>query len=797
MRAGARLLAASALLLGATLLRAAPASTTGAAGESSAGSADPRHRPWTRSSQAGATVPAGAAGADTPAGASPDYVGSARCQPCHDADYRQWQQSLHIRMTKPITEATVVGDFTEGTRLRAHGRAYEFGERDGRPWVRVAAGEAAAETFPVDYTLGSKRYQGYLSRLPDGRIYVLPVFWHLASRRWLDWKETTPIPEGAHDLKQIWNINCFNCHATNLVQGFDARTKTYATTWTEMGIGCEMCHGAGRTHVTRMLAWRRDPTLRAGLDTSAANPQRSELLGIFAPKGAPPRQVFDTCAYCHGNKRNVFTGFQGGREYADHALPFLLSEPLPAFDTQGEFWPDGRPNRFNRPQALMQSGCFQAGAIACTNCHVAHGSRNDFNLKLDIHDGRTGDRLCTQCHVSPTVGAPGVAPERPSLAAARTTDTDVRVRRVASRRPDDASLATPWPDADIEAHTHHPAASEGSRCIGCHMSDVNWRMLVRRRDHTFRPPVPEVTASQGIPNACTTCHDAQTPEWAAATMDQWWGDADRRRDVTALAGTFYRAGAGDLTVAPALAAIAVDRRRSVFHRASAAEYLARLAVGGAGGASVQSQSSYAGEGGVVGQAAPRSGPRLTLDAALVNSLIAAAADPEPVVRATAVAALGTLPEAGRARMPIVARLQDESRIVRARAAEALSHWGIVTLPAPAGAVLLRAQQDFLQSMADFPDTPGNHASAAWMLMEMGRLEEARAEIALGLSLDQRLVRAIVLRGVLDARDGKYDEAIAAWTRARAIEPAYPNLDRLIEEARKRKNPARSSPPGLR
>ena len=27
------------------------------------------------------------------------------------------------------------------------------------------------------------------------------------------------------------------------------------------------------------------------------------------------------------------------------------------------------------------------------------------------------------------------------------------------------------------------------------MSDVNWRMLVRRRDHTFRPPNPEMTAA--------------------------------------------------------------------------------------------------------------------------------------------------------------------------------------------------------------------------------------------------------------------------------------------------------------
>ena len=58
-------------------------------------------------------------------------------------------------------------------------------------------------------------------------MYVLPAFWQVESRRWIDWKEITPIPDGAHDLRQIWNANCFNCHATNLAQGFDVASKRY------------------------------------------------------------------------------------------------------------------------------------------------------------------------------------------------------------------------------------------------------------------------------------------------------------------------------------------------------------------------------------------------------------------------------------------------------------------------------------------------------------------------------------------------------------------------------------------
>ena len=44
--------------------------------------------------------------------------------------------------------------------------------KDGKPFVSVSFGGRAAETFSVDYTLGAKRYQGYLSTLPDGRSGV-------------------------------------------------------------------------------------------------------------------------------------------------------------------------------------------------------------------------------------------------------------------------------------------------------------------------------------------------------------------------------------------------------------------------------------------------------------------------------------------------------------------------------------------------------------------------------------------------------------------------------------------------
>ncbi len=696
-----------------------------------------------------------------------DYLGSKACARCHEAESGQWLNSLHVKMTKPLAEATIVGNFAEGARFADHDRAYTFGRKDGKPFMTVAFGTRAPETFSVDYTLGAKRYQGYLSTLPDGRIYVLPAFWHIASKRWVDWKEITPIPDDAHEIRQIWNVNCFNCHGTNIVQGYDVAAKKYQSTWTEMGIGCEACHGPGREHVAIMEAWEKDPGSRPQYDISSKNRQLTDIFKILVTRSAEPRRVYDTCAYCHGNKTNVFTGFKAGDKYADYALPFLVSEPIPPNDLQGEFWPDGRPNRFNRPQALTLSGCFKAGAITCTNCHVAHGSPNDFSLKVNINEGRNGDTLCTQCHATPKPQAPSPKPPGP---------------------PD---LKPSFVGSALEQHTRHAPDSAGSRCISCHMSDVNWRLLIRRRDHTFQPPVPETTAKFGVPYACTTCHDDKTPEWAARQMNAWWGDGERRAKSTSIADAMYRAGSGDGSVVPALATLAVDRSQGLLIRASAAEYIARLVSEGRSGArrpaSNQSQTSFGNSPGVIlpiTPSLPRSAPQIT--PTIVNALIGAASDPEPVVRAAALKALGTIGDRERALAPVLARLIDQSRVVRARAAEVLVSFGIVELPGNAGEALKRAQAEYIQSLETFPDVASNHAARGWLEAERGHVPEARTALDAAITVEPKYAFPWVVKGVLSAREGKFAEAVGLWEKARAIEPSYPNIDQLIAEAQKRR-----------
>jgi predicted CXXCH cytochrome family protein len=422
------------------------------------------------------------------------------------------------------------------------------------------------------------------------------------------------------------------------------------------------------------------------------------------------------------------------------------------------------------------------------NCHVAHGSTHAPALKVSIEQS---DLLCLQCHGD-------AAADQPSAAGAVTdAPGSARVRRFDAAR--------------LGEHTFHAAESPGSRCVNCHMSEVNWRLLMRRRDHTFKPPVPELTARLGIPNACNTCHDDRTPEWAVAQMDRWYGDGARRRRELGQATAFYEAAEERLEALPALAAILVDRGRDPIARASAAEWMGRLVLKAGGGQPLaqerqgQSQTSFEKAGasprprpdtadlasGAASPAAPaltgadaRSNASSAVTPAIVNALMGAASDPESAVRMHAVRALGF---AGliRTAPAVTARLVDPARVVRIAAAESLLHLGVVTLPGQVGVALSRAQDEYAASLASFGDTAGDHLALGWLEVQRGRHPEATTALQHALALDPAQLQPRVFLGVIAAREGRYADAVRQWEQVKARAPSWPNIDRLIDEARRR------------
>ena len=267
-------------------------------------------------------------------------------------------------------------------------------------------------------------------------------------------------------------------------------------------------------------------------------------------------------------------------------------------------------------------------------------------------------------------------------------------------------------------------------------------------------------------------------------MDAWWGDGARRQKSLTLATTLYAAGAGNVEALPGLASLAVDRTEGAVVRASALEYIGRLAgARSIDGTPAQSQTST-----------ERGRPAATLSGVhdgrvepkVLSALFGAASDPEPMVRAAAVRALGTLDQRdARVVSVLMARLVDDARVVRVRAAESLLGLDVFTAPGRAGAALANAQLEMIESLRSFPESATQQAALAWLLAQRGEVEAAERAVQASLLVDPTLARPYVIRGVLAARAGKFGDAVASWKAARERDPQTPNIDRMIEEATRR------------
>ena len=468
------------------------------------------------------------AGAAEPAeGPHAGYVGSAACRPCHEAEYAAWKGSDHDLAMQEATPATVLGDF-RNTSLEAHGVTSTFSERDGRFFVRTDGPDGALADYQVKFTFGVRPLQQYLVEFPGGRMQALPVAWdsrpkEAGGQRWF---HLYPNEKIGHDdqlhwtgIYQNWNLQCAACHSTNLRKNYDSAASTYATTYAEIDVACESCHGRGRKHA----AWAADakPPYPASDDKGLpVSLRRSpEEAWRFADAdarfaGQSPAPAFDrsaatarmnVCAPCHARRSTITEDVVPGAPLEDSHRLALLTEPL--------YFADGQQHdEVYTWGSFLQSKMYAKGVV-CSDCHDPH------TLKKRAE----GNALCAQCH--------------------STTVFDTR------------------------AHHFHEPGSKGAQCVECHMPASNYMVIDARRDHSFRVPRPDLSAALGSPDACSGCHTGRTTDWAANAMDGWYGVRWRSRPEhgSILHGARTR---GALAGAPLLA-LAADAGQPAIVRATA------------------------------------------------------------------------------------------------------------------------------------------------------------------------------------------------------------------------------------
>lgn len=452
------------------------------------------------------------------------YVGSSVCAQCHDDRHSSWHVTYHRTMTQLATADSVQGKF-DGRALDYAGIRVRPVRDNGRfyfDYYDVASGNKL-NRISIDKTVGSHRYQQYLTRLPEDGTHVrLHYLWHNRDQRWVHMNGAFLGPDG-RDFDEhvaIWNQNCIFCHNTGpqprmtnyedlqararLGEAVDvSRDSRFESEVAELGISCETCHGPGERHAALADSFhvRMAMRLAPGRDASIVNPVRLDA-----------RLGSHVCAQCHAQRmipdsdtlrRMMDSGpeYRPGMDLHDHVTPVSRDTVVPVLGHEDlfklRFWADGTPRlTAYEYQGMTQSACYQQAELSCMDCHSMHAG----DPAGQITDRNRGNAPCLRCHQD--------------------------FRR----------------ESQLVAHSKHSADSPGSLCYNCHMPHLNYGVMAIHRSHRIEVPDAQRDAATGRPNACLNCHVEKTPLWAANQLGQW--TAPHHDDM----GAFERLDGGPVTL---------------------------------------------------------------------------------------------------------------------------------------------------------------------------------------------------------------------------------------------------------
>ncbi len=460
--------------------------------------------------------------------AVPSFVGGAGCVDCHAQAAEAWRGSHHDLAMAEVSEQTVLGDFND-RRIEVNGITSRFYRQDGEYFVHTDGPDGALHDYPIAYTFGWYPLQQYLIAFPDGRLQSLGIAWDSRDReqggqRWFSLYPGEAV-DHRHPLhwtgrEQTWNYQCAECHSTNLQKRYDLKSDTYRTTWSEIDVACEACHGPGSEHLAWASAAEGDPARSEsskGLTVDLSDRDAASW-SIDAQTGKPRRSTprrehkeIALCARCHSRRGALWSDYTYGAPLGDGYRLALLDENL--------YFPDGQiKDEVYVYGSFIQSRMYHAG-VTCSDCHEPHS----------LKPRAEGDLLCVRCHQASAY--------------------------------------------DTGEHHHHPTDSAGAACIACHMPQRTYMGVDERADHSLRIPRPDLSEKLGTPNACTGCHADKPAAWAAEAVAGWFPDSPHR-------GPHFGERLHDRDTASRLA-LAADASQPAIARASALDGLDPGALGAA------------------------------------------------------------------------------------------------------------------------------------------------------------------------------------------------------------------------
>ncbi|PWJ41944.1 cytochrome c3 family protein [Sediminitomix flava] len=295
---------------------------------------------------------------------SEGYIGSKQCISCHQEETQKWQNSHHDLAMQKATPKYVRGDFNN-VRWEQDSMQYLFYQNDSSFFVKITE-EGKTTDYEVKYTFGWEPLQQYLIEFPNGKYQTLRATWDTELEKWFHQYPDSVIP--SHDWlhwtgnAQNWNNMCAACHSTNLHKNFDEETDSYNTTFSEINVACEACHGPGEEHVKAM---------------NAGEEYKDDVWSIRSQEAQ-----ISACGTCHARKTMITNDNNPHPEYLDYFFPVLL--------TKDNYHPDGQIDNEDYVLSSFLSSKMYAEHVRCTSCHDPHTTKLKFNGDMT--------KVCLQCH---------------------------------------------------------------------------------------------------------------------------------------------------------------------------------------------------------------------------------------------------------------------------------------------------------------------------------------------------------------------------------------------------------------
>ncbi len=431
---------------------------------------------------------------------------------------------------QPADDRSVLGNFNNST-FSNFGVTSTFFRRGTKFMVHTDGPDGTLHSYEIKFTFGVYPLQQYLIPMLGGRLQALGVAWDSRAKedggqRWFflypDQKIAASDPLHWTGIDQTWNYQCADCHSTNLRKNYDEKSRSYATSWAEIDVACEACHGPGSDH----MAWAKKQGDWTAHDatkglTVALEDRKGIVWSIDPATGNARRSAPRTsereiilCARCHSRRGEIHEDCVHGQPVGDDYRITPLDDDL--------YFPDGQLKaEVYEYGSFIQSKMFHEG-VTCSDCHEPH------SLALRA----AGNSVCQQCH------------------AASKYDS-------------------------LKHHFHKPG-SAGARCVECHMPTRTYMVIDARRDHSIRIPRPDLTMQLGTPNACNQCHSDKSAQWASDAIAKWY--EHKTEGFQRYAATLRQAAEGAPGAKQALEKLAADGDQPAIARATALSRLADYAL---------------------------------------------------------------------------------------------------------------------------------------------------------------------------------------------------------------------------